>query len=116
MKKGVIIFVALLLFVLFAAVEVLTQEQSELQTVTVKNSTVTNGVVILDAQQGTSPFELRCNKDSSSCTILDPGKYFMVRLPKNRGMYDCANVDVYRMPGDLDTGNKIGEYCLVAGK
>ena len=38
----------------------------------------------------------------------------MVRLPKNWGTYDCANVDVYHEPvNHEDLGQKLGEYCLL---
>jgi hypothetical protein len=37
----------------------------------------------------------------------------MVRLPKNYGMYDCANVDLFPKDVDPATGERIGEYCLV---
>jgi hypothetical protein len=40
----------------------------------------------------------------------------MVRLPKNWGMYDCANVDLYRKSGDLEAGDKLGEYCLIEAR
>ena len=37
----------------------------------------------------------------------------MVRLPKNWGMYDCVNVDLYPSSADPATSQKIGEYCLI---
>jgi hypothetical protein len=36
----------------------------------------------------------------------------MVRLPKNRGMYDCQNVDLYPRTADPENEEKLGEYCL----
>jgi hypothetical protein len=36
----------------------------------------------------------------------------MVRLPKNRGLYDCANVELYRAINGSETEEKVGEYCL----
>ena len=90
-------------------------------TITVKKSEVSNGVVIVTittaAGVATSPknaktSELNCNKGASACKSLDPGTYVMVRLPKNWGMYDCDNVDVYPQGADPDTSQKIGEYCL----
>ena len=48
------------------------------------------------------------------CKLLEAGTYVMVRLPKNWGVYDCANVDIYTTPADpAATGEKLGEYCLV---
>jgi hypothetical protein len=113
MKKAVIPFIAFLLFIFFGAAEVLAQEQREARTITVRSSEVNNGVVVLAAREGQNSLELHCNKDMSGCTVLVPGTYLMVRLPKNRGVYDCANVDIYRTTTDPETGDKIGQYCLV---
>jgi hypothetical protein len=40
----------------------------------------------------------------------------MVRLPKNRGMYDCANAEVYRKAANSEAGELLGKYCLVESK
>ena len=40
----------------------------------------------------------------------------MVRLPKNRGLYDCQNVDIYPTSANPDVDQKIGEYCLTEEK
>jgi hypothetical protein len=61
-------------------------------------------------------FQLQCNKGYVGCTILEPGDYLMTRLPKNRGVYDCSNVEVYRNPADAAAGNKLGQYCLTDTK
>jgi hypothetical protein len=48
------------------------------------------------------------------CKALPSGNYLMVKLPKNYGMYDCQNVEMYQ--GDQDkpeAARKIGEYCMV---
>lgn len=38
----------------------------------------------------------------------------MVQLPKNRGMYDCQNVEMYRGdPEKPEAAEKVGAYCLV---
>lgn len=63
--------------------------------------------------QAKASFELNCNKDASSCKAPEAGTYIMVRLPKNWGMYDCANVDLYASTADPNKDQKIGEYCLV---
>lgn len=97
-----------MLVVLFAGLQVLAQEKSQ---ITVKNSAVNNGVVIVAAQAGKASFELQCNKDISGCAALEPGDYVML-LPKNHGVYDCANVDIYPKSADLDTTQKLGEYCV----
>jgi hypothetical protein len=49
----------------------------------------------------------------ADCMVLEPGTYVMVRLPKNWGMYDCANVDLYASTADPASGGKLGEYCLI---
>lgn len=117
MKRPILMFVAvLLLFLLFAPEVLSAQEQQEAQKITVKNKEVSNGVVILDAQSGKSSFELQCNKDFLNCAALEPGEYAMVRLPKNRGPYDCANAEVHRRSAGTETGDLLGQYCLIEKK
>ncbi len=105
----------LTLLVLIIGVQLVAQDKS---TITVKKTEVNNGVVIVTvtqaatANQAKGSYELNCNKGASACKALDPGNYLMVRLPKNWGMYDCANVDLYPASADPDTSQKIGEYCL----
>ena len=99
---------------LLAALPLIAQDKSS---VTVKGSEVNNGVVIVTVHQATATegkttFALQCNKGASLCTVLEPGNYVMVRLPKNYGMYDCDNVDVYAAGADPETGKKLGQYCL----
>jgi hypothetical protein len=36
----------------------------------------------------------------------------MVTLPKNHGLYECQNVDLFQGASDPDSGTKVGEYCL----
>ena len=114
MKKGVILFIALLLFIFFATAGASAQEQRE--TITIRSSSVNNGVVILVAQEGKNPFDLQCNKNVFGCTVLQPGTYLMVRLPEGHGIYDCANVDIYRATTGSELGDRIGHYCLVEEK
>jgi hypothetical protein len=112
MGKAAILF-GVLLIVLFVPLALSAQEQLELQKITVKGKELNNGVVILAVQEGKNSFDLRCNKDVSGCTVLEPGDYMMVRLPKNRGLYDCANAEVYRKAANSEVGDKLGQYCLV---
>lgn len=106
----------LILLVFLVAIQLIAQDKS---TITVKKTEVNNGVVIVTimpaatAGQAKASYELNCNKGASSCTAPEAGNYLMVRLPKNWGMYDCANVDLYPASADPDTSQKIGEYCLV---
>jgi len=102
--KHIVIF---LLF-LFAAAQLLSQEQS---TVAVTTAEISNGVVIVTVLDGTARVELRCNVGMPNCKKLSPGKYTLVRLPKGHGMYECDNVDVYA--GDPQTQDRLGEYCAV---
>lgn len=115
--KTLILFIATLVLVILIVPPALSgQDQPEAQKITVKSKEVNNGVVVLFVQDGKTSFDLQCNKDMSGCAVLDPGDYMMVRLPKNRGMYDCANAEVYRKSAGSDPGERLGQYCLVQGK
>jgi len=87
---------AIILLVLAACIQVVAQDRS---TITVKKSEASKETVIVTAIQQGDPakasFQLNCNKDASSCKAPEPGTYIMIRLPKNWGMYDCSNVDLY---------------------
>lgn len=110
MKKATILLVMLVTTIVIA------QDKS---TVTVESGEVNNGVIILTVhqtvpiQQGKASFVLQCNKSQSGCASPPPGDYWMVLLPEKRGMYDCANVDLYPGSGDPQASQKIGEYCLI---
>ncbi len=109
-------FIVLGLFCLLTATQALAQDKS---TITVKSSEINNGVVILTVHEAATPeqaaqsFSLHCNKGTSGCKAVEAGTYLMVRLPKNWGMYDCTNVDLYPTSADPATSQKIGEYCLI---
>ena len=106
---------SLMFLVLIFGVSAVAQDTS---TITVKNSENSGGVVMIMAQQTATAdlpkvsLELHCTKGASSCKALEPGTYVMVRLPKNWGMYDCDNADIYPAAADPATAQKIGEYCL----
>lgn len=107
MKKKTLI----LLIVLLAVVVVLAQEKSS---IVVRDATVTSGVVIVTVDMGGKSVDLQCTQSMPDCTTLKSGKYLMVQLPKNRGMYDCQNVDVYAADTEnIDTAQKLGQYCLI---
>jgi hypothetical protein len=80
--------------------------------VMVKSSQVVSGVVLITVSENGKSLDLQCNDGSSFCKAVKPGEYRMVRLPKNRGMYDCQNVDLYATTADPETDEKLGEYCL----
>ena len=93
-----------------AALPALPQEKS---TMTVKDSQVASGVVIVDVQIAGKSVELQCNQGMSKCEQLKRGTYQVVKLPKNRGYYDCQNVEVYAQGADPEQDEKIGAYCMV---
>ncbi len=110
MKKRIIFFFLLALFV-FGTSKAWAQEKSA---ITVKSSELNNGVVIVDVLKAGKGYELQCNQGLPSCTPLKSGKYQMIELPSNSGMYDCRDVEVYPDPAAIPegAGKKIGEYCL----
>ncbi|HUB02251.1 MAG TPA: hypothetical protein VL983_06180 [Terriglobales bacterium] len=109
MKKGTMLLVAVL-FLLFGATKVLSQEKSA--AISVKASELNNGVVILTVVREGKEYELQCNQGTSNCTQLKSGKYQMVELPKNMGMYDCRDVQIFADGANPAVDKKIGEYCL----
>lgn len=101
MKKSVILFVVAFTFLLWA------DEKSQ---VTVKRADKSNGVVIVTVLENGRTVELQCNESQGFCAAPKPGTYSMLRLPKNRGVYDCQNVDLFPSP---ENNEKVGEYCLI---
>ncbi len=81
--------------------------------ITVKGSELNNGVVLVNVVRDGKSLELSCNQGASGCASLKSGKYQLVELPPNHGMYDCHDVEVYADPGTgLEPTQKLGEYCL----
>ena len=109
MKKAI----ALTLFLLIATAGSLSQDGVQ---ITVKQSELINGIVIVTALEGRTSLELQCNEGMGGCKALEPGTYIVVRLPKNRGLYDCANAEVYRKSADIQSGEKVGAYCIIERK
>ena len=107
---------AMMLLAFLIGVQVAAQDRS---TVLVKSSEVVSGVVVVNVIQpnmpeaGRASFQLSCNKGASACKAPESGTYLMVRLPKNWGMYDCDNVDLYPASADPATAQRLGEYCLI---
>jgi len=110
-SKSIFRIVATILIVLlFGAVSARSQEK---ELITVKSAELNNGVVLITAQGGKTPIALQCNKDFVGCAVLKPATYLMVRLPKNRGPYECSNVTVYAKGASPDTiGEELGSYCI----
>jgi len=95
---------------LLAGSLVIAQEKSQ---ITVKGgSTTPTGVLIVTAKEGKKNLELQCNEGANYCRIPPNGSYWMVRLPKNRGLYECANVELYKNGPGEEAEQKVGEYCL----
>ena len=108
--KKTILFLLLVIFLLFGKVAILAQTKS---TVTVKGSALYNGVVVVDVVKEGKTYELTCNQGASSCVPLKGGKYQLVELPPNHGMYECRDVEVYADPAPgVEVTTKLGEYCL----
>ncbi len=101
---------AIFVLLMLAAVLALAQEPSQ---VTIKSGEINNGVVIITAVQGKATLELQCNQGTGGCKMLQPGTYVMVRLPKNQGMYDCANVEIFPAGADPASSQRIGAFCLI---
>jgi hypothetical protein len=116
MKKSRVVLLLLALVFCWGAVGLSAQEKSS---ITVRGNELSNGVVVLDVLRGEKSFKLQCNQGASACTALSNGKYLMIELRKNFGMYECKDVEVYpESAASSDTGTpdkekKVGEYCLI---
>ena len=112
MKRTVSLFA-----VLTAAFVILVTQQAFVQEKTlvkVTSSEVVTGVVIVHVQKDGKALELQCNQGMSGCKALPSGSYRMVELPKNYGIYDCKNVEMYRGDQDKpDAAEMIGNYCMM---
>jgi hypothetical protein len=112
MKRTVFLLAVLTVaFAILATQPAFAQEKTPVK---VKSSEVVTGVVIVHVQKDGKSLELQCNERVTTCKALPGGNYLLVELPKNYGMYDCKNVEIYR--GDQDkpeAAEKIGAYCLI---
>ena len=115
MKKRIALFVVMAFFLL-AVVLIMAAQEKEKSVITVKKSDVVTGVIVVSVTREKAPktFSLQCNQGAPSCNQLKAGKYQMVELPANSGMYDCKDVQVYGETADTeDADQRLGEYCLV---
>jgi len=113
MKKEIILFLLLALFLLFCVVEVSAQNKSN---ITVTGNQLNSGVLILDIARAGKTYRLQCNQGAPWCTALKNDKYEMVELPENFGLYECKCVEVYpenAFDPHRDKDKKLGEYCLI---
>jgi hypothetical protein len=105
--------IALLLGTVVLFTVTATVRAQEKSVITVKGSELNNGVVIVEVVKDGKALELQCNQGIPTCTQLKSGKYQMVELPHNSGMYDCRDVQVFaESSASFDAEKKIGEYCL----
>jgi hypothetical protein len=115
MRRESFLSILLALFCGVGAVAASAQKSS----ITVKGSELNNGVVILDIVKAEKSYKLQCNQGASGCTVLNSGRYQMLELPENVGMYECKDVQVYPQSAAApdtavpDKDKKLGEYCLV---
>lgn len=116
MRSAFVFSVLVLLFVLFGVAPASTQNKS---IITVKGNKLGDGVVVLEAAKNGQRYRLLCNENMPGCSALKNGRYVMVELPKNFGMYECKDVEVYpELAGslngsvDMDKSKKLGEFCL----
>ena len=108
--KSILRVAAIAIVFLFATVSARAQEK---ELITVKSAEVNNSVVLITARSEKAPIELQCTKDFVGCTVLKPGAYVMVHLPKNHGLYECSNVTIYAKAQDPKTvGEELGSYCI----
>ena len=108
MKKTLFLLAALSVIALVLGA--IAEEQTQIK---VKSSAVVSGVVLVDITKEGKPYQLQCNEGILSCKTLKAGTYWMVELPPNFGLYDCKNVEIYRIEnGSPSPSGRIGEYCL----
>ncbi len=113
--KAVKVGVCLLaLFSLVAVVRSASAQDDETkkETITVKSAENSGGVIIVTARGEKTELELQCTKTVASCISLKAGEYLMLRLPKNRGVYECKNVRIYEKDANPDDAEPLGAYCV----
>ena len=99
----------LVLLVLSACIA-LSQEKS---LITIQGNSMHAGLLVLDVVKDGKAYKLTCNEGVLSCSTLKNGKYQIVQLPKNFGLYECQNIRVYsESAADTDQAPIFGEYCL----
>lgn len=99
----------LVCLILLVSVQMFAEEKTK---VTVKSTEKNNGVILVTINDGKKTAELNCNDGFPMCAAPKPGEYWLVKLPKNRGVYECQNVDLFPGSEDPETAEKVGEYCL----
>lgn len=81
--------------------------------ITIKNRSVHDKVLIVEAFLTGNSVELQCSTDQPSCTHLTPGDFVMVRF-QSGGLYqDCSNVDIDEKFGTPSKDKPLGQYCFL---
>ena len=107
--RAILLFSSVFLLFLLAA-QVSAQEKSY---VTVRSNGLNNGVVVVDVLKDGKVYRLSCNEGMLGCNSLKLGKYQMIELPKNFGVYECKNVEIYpELPVNAEKDTRLGQYCL----
>ena len=97
------------LLVAIAALTVSVRAVDE-QTVTVKGSSIKNGMVVVGAHLQGKPTELDCQIKYPSCSQPQPGEYSIRTATADEGIYqDCTNVVLSKPSGAAK--EKTGVYC-----
>jgi hypothetical protein len=91
-KRDCGLFKTSVLAFILCSVTALAQEKSH---IVVTGNELNSGVVILHIQKAEKNFHLQCNQGAAGCTTLTNGKYQMVELPENYGMYECNSVTMW---------------------
>ena len=112
MKRTVFLSTLLIaVFVTLASEQAFAQDKVPVK---VKSSEVVTGVVVVHVEKDGKTIDLQCNQGVLNCKALPSGTYLMVQLPKNYGMYDCKNVEIFRGDAEKpDQAVKVGAYCMV---
>ena len=110
MKKGIAFFL-LSILLLCCGGAALAQDMAP---ITVKKTDTVKGVIVVFILKDAKTLQLQCNDGAPSCAPLKAGKYQMLQLPENHGMYDCKDVQVFAESAtDPEKDDKLGEYCMI---
>ena len=110
MRKVILLFILLALLLVFGTTAAGAQDRSY---ITVKWNDLNNGVVVIDVVRDGKAYRLTCNQGMQGCASLKNGKYQVVELPRNFGMYECKDVEIYSESAvNPEKNKKLGEFCL----
>ncbi len=78
--------------------------------ITVEGNKLNNGVIVVDILKAGKAY-VQCNQGEPGCAALNNGKYQMVELPRNFGIYECKEVEAYPEEA-VSPEKKLEEYYL----